>query len=416
MGAVMGIITSQRMRVVLLLGISSGLPLALVGGTLQAWMKAVGVDITVIGLFALTGWPYAVKFLWAPFLDRYTPGFGPLRGFDRRRAWMLLSQIGLVGVLLGLSLARPEVDPWTVAGLAFLTALFSATQDIAIDAYRAEVLKPEEYGLGAASAILGYRIGMIVSGSFGLILADLLPWSTVYQVMAGIMALGLLATIMAPPPDATRTRVPQTLQRAIVDPFRDFFRRPGAVEIIAFIILYKVGDVVAAALSTPFMLDIGFSRTEIGAVSKGFGLMATIVGGLVGGGLMLRLGLRRALLYFGILQAVSTLCFYLLAVVGRSSEMLIVAIGVENLCGGFGTAALTAFLMSLCHPSFTATQYALLSSVTALTRVFAGAVTGAMQVALGWQYFFLVATVLALPGLVLVGRRFDRWGVNATRE
>lgn len=412
MGAIVQVVTSRRMLTVFLLGIASGLPLALVGGTLQAWMVSVGVDIKAIGLFALTGWPYTVKFLWAPFLDRYTPAVGPLRGFDRRRGWMLLSQFALVVILVALSYTDPARQPWLVAGLALLVAFFSATQDIVIDAYRAEILQPEEYGLGAGSATMGYRIGMLLSGAFGLTLADLLPWSGVYQVMAIVMACGGVVALFAPTPDPARSQVPRSLHAAVVEPFRDFFKRSGAIEILLFIILYKVGDVVAASLSTAFMLDIGFSRTEIGVVSKGFGLVATIVGAVIGGGLMLRLGLRRALIHFGILQAVSTLCFYALALIGRSHEMLAIAIGVENLCGGFGTAALLALLMALCNPSFTATQYALLSSVTAQTRVFAGATTGFMQSSLGWPSFFIVATVLAVPGILLVAFRFKRWDVG----
>jgi PAT family beta-lactamase induction signal transducer AmpG len=404
------------MMVVLLLGVSSGLPLALVGSTLQAWMKAVGVDITVIGIFALVGWPYSVKFLWAPLLDRYSVGVGPLRGLDRRRSWMIVSQMCLIATLVGLSFTDPGLQPWTVAFLAFLAAFFSATQDIVIDAYRAEVLEPEEFGLGAATGIMGYRIGMLLSGAFGLFLADIFPWSVVYQIMAGLMALGLIAVIFAPPPAATRSRAPRDLQEAVVAPFKDFFGRAGAVELILFIVLYKIGDVFAAMLSTVFLLDIGFTRTEIGAVSKGFGLAATIVGGLVGGGLMMRLGLRRSLLYFGFLQAISTLSFYVLSLVGSDRQMLMATIGLENLCGGLGTAALTALLMALCNPRFTGTQYALLSSVVALTRVFAGPFAGYAQSYLGWSQFFLVATALALPGILLLMARFDRWDVSISTK
>jgi PAT family beta-lactamase induction signal transducer AmpG len=404
------------MLVVILLGFSSGLPLALVGGTLQAWMKAVGVKIEVIGLFALTGWPYAIKYVWAPLLDRYTPGLGPLRFLDRRRGWMLISQACLVGALLILSGTDPAQEPLQVAALALAVAFFSATQDIVIDAYRAEVLDPAEFGLGASVAVLGYRLGMLTSGAFGLVLADQLAWGDVYRVMAGIMAVGMVAALIAPAPDATRCRPPETLAAAVVAPFIDFFSRRGSVEVLLFIILYKIGDVLAASLTTPFLIDLGFSRTEIGVVSKGIGVFATILGGVTGGVLMLQLGMRRALLFFGILQGVSTLCFYALALVGYDTRFLTLAIGVENVCGGFGTTALTAFLMSLCTTRFTATQYALLSSFTALNRVFGGAAAGYLQAALGWPAFFLVAAALAIPGIGLLALRFDRWQTDRRND
>lgn len=403
------VVTSRKMLVVLILGFASGLPLALVGGTLQAWMKAVGVQIEVIGLFALTGWPYAIKYVWAPFLDRYIPAFGPLAALDRRRSWMVLSQVALIGALLLLSGTDPAAEPFLVAALALGVAFFSATQDIVIDAYRAEILDPAEFGLGAAVAILGYRLGMLTSGAVGLILADHLAWGDVYRVMAGCMLVGMVAALVAPSPDAARFRPPQSLTAAVVNPFVDFFTRRGAFEVLLFIVLYKIGDVLAASLSTPFLLDLGFSRTEIGVVSKGIGVVATIVGGVVGGVLMLRLGLKRSLFLFAILQGVSTLCFFILALAGHDTRLLTLAIGVENLCGGFGTAALTAFLMGLCTTNFTATQYALLSSFTALNRVFGGAVSGYLQAALGWPGFFLVAAGLAIPGIVMVALRFDRW-------
>jgi len=404
------------MLVVVLLGFASGLPLALVGGTLQAWMKAVGVRIEVIGLLALTGWPYAVKYVWAPFLDLYTPAIGPLRFLDRRRGWMIISQFCLIGSLLFLSGTDPSQEPLLVAGLALAVSFFSATQDIVIDAYRAEVLDTEEFGLGASVAVLGYRLGMLTSGAFGLVLADQMSWGEVYQVMAGIMGVGMVAALIAPPPDASRCRPPETLAAAVIAPFRDFFSRRGAVEVLLFIILYKIGDVLAASLTTPFLLDLGFSLTEIGVVSKGVGVIATILGGLAGGVLMLKLGLKRALLVFAVLQGVSTLCFYALTLVGADTRFLTVAIGVENVCGGFGTTALTAFLMTLCTTRFTATQYALLSSFTALNRVFVGAISGHLQAGLGWPVFFLVAAALAIPGIGLLAVRFDQWQTDRRSE
>jgi len=401
------------MLVILLLGFSSGLPLALIGGTLQAWMQTLGVDLKTIGLFASTQTPYAFKYLWAPLLDRFTPGFGRWQLLDRRRGWMLLSQIALVLLLIKLSVVNPASNPWLVAVLAVGISFASATQDIVIDAYRTEILSTEEHGAGAGLSILGYRLGMLVSSAFALILADHLPWSDVYRLMAAFVGVGMVATFLAPSPDAERARPPRNLREAVIAPFLDFFGRRGALEILLFIVLYKIGDVFAAALSTPFMLELGFSKTDIGAVSKGIGLVATIVGSIVGGALMARFGLKRSLWYFGLLQAVSSLSFYALALVGRDIVALTVAIGLENLCGGFGTAALTAFLMGLCNVRFTATQYALLSSVTAIGRILAGTYSGFIAAPLGWPAYFLFSTAIAIPALILLKLRFERWTVTA---
>jgi MFS transporter, PAT family, beta-lactamase induction signal transducer AmpG len=402
MSSFLAVFASRRIFFILLLGFSSGIPLALTVTTLQAWMTTVGVDLTVIGIFSLVGLPYTVKYLWAPLMDRYVPPF-----LGRRRGWMLMTQLALALAIAAMAFSDPKGATALFALLAFLVAFFSASQDIVVDAYRTDVLEPGELGPGASVYILGYRIAMLTSGAFALILADRLPWKAVYLLMAGSMFVGVIASLLAPEP-RTGARPPASLKEAVVSPFLEFFARPGAAGILAFVVLYKLGDVVAAALTTPFMLQLGFTTTDIGAVTKGLGMGATMLGALVGGAVVARAGMRNSLLVFGILQAVSNLAFVALAHLGRHYPMMVAAIGFENLCGGMGTAAFAAFLMSLCDKRFTATQYALLTSLMAVTRVIAGAPTGFLAKTLGWEQYFLLSALLAVPGLLLLFR-FSRW-------
>ena len=408
MGAFIRAFTSFRMFMVLVLGFASGLPLALTGSTLQAWMTVEGVDLKMIGLFGLVGLPYTVKFIWAPLLDRYVPAWRGRILLGRRRGWILLSQLVLIGAFLTLGAADPAAEPGWVALIALVIAGASATQDIVIDAWRTEILREDEFGAGAAVGVFGYRLGMLTSGALGLVLSEFVSWGAVYGIMALCLGATSVALFVAPEPVLDHPP-PRSIGAAVSGPLVEFFQRPGAVEILLFIVLYKVGDVMAAALTTPFMLGLGFSRAEIGTVVKGLGLLATIVGGLVGGGLMAMLGLRRALLYFGVLQAVSTIMFAVLAEAGKNHLVMAAAIGIENLCGGFGTAALAAFLMSLCSRRFTATQYALLTSLAAVTRTVAGAPTGYLVDLFGWTQFFLLCTGLAVPGLLMITLRFTAW-------
>lgn len=403
MSNIIKVFSSRRMLAVLLLGFASGLPLALTAGTLQAWMKSVSIDIKTIGLFALVGWPYTSKFLWAPFLDRFAPPF-----MDRRRGWILIAQFLLIVTFVLTSFQNPVENVAICAILATAIAFFSASQDIVIDAYRAELLEDHELGAGAAISTTGYRIAMLTSGALALILSESMPWSDVYRLMALFMLLGVVGTLIAPLPHA-KIIPPRSLAQALINPFLDFFKRRGALEILCFILIYKLGDVVALALSTPFMMEIGFSRADIGYVSKGIGFGCTIVGGLVGGALMVKMKMKDALYYFGLIQCITILYFAYFATVGKNYAVMTTAIAIENFGSGLGTAAFVAFLMSLCNKGLTATQYALLSSFAALTRIFVGSSTGYMAQSLGWPLYFVAATALALPGLMLVLLRFEKW-------
>lgn len=396
-------VLSGRMLVALLMGFSAGLPLLLTGSVLQAWMTEEGVDLGTIGLFALVGLPYTLKFLWAPLLDRFTLS----RRLGRRRGWLLGIQLVLTLAIAALGFTEPAVNPWPVALAALLVTFFSASQDIVIDAYRRESLADEEQGLGASLYVNGYRVGMLVASGGGLILADHIPFGVVYLVMAAAMGVGIVTTLFCREPD-TAEGTPRTLAEAVVQPFLEYFARRDAWLILLFILLYKVGDTMASHMTTPFYLDIGFSKTEIGAVVKLFGFWATIAGGLAGGVLLLRLGIYRGLWVFGILQGVSTAGFAVLAQLGPSLQGLAAVIAFENLTGGMGTAAYVAFMASLTNRRFTATQYALLSSLMGVPRVLVAAPTGYLAAGLGWEAYFVLCALLAVPGLWLL-TRFQGW-------
>jgi PAT family beta-lactamase induction signal transducer AmpG len=402
MNPLLGTVFSARMLVALLMGFSSGLPLLLTGSVLQAWMTDEGVDLGTIGLFALVGLPYTLKFLWAPLTDRFTV---PLLG--RRRGWLLAAQVLLMCSIAALGWTQPAHSPLVVALVAWLVTFFSASQDIVIDAYRREALADNELGLGASLYVNGYRIGMLLASGGGLILADFMPFSAVYQLMALFMMVGIVTTLFAPEPRVT-VALPANLRDAVIQPFVDYFQRRHALLILLFILLYKVGDTMASHMSTPFYLDIGFSKTEIGAVVKLFGFWATIIGGMAGGIVIIRTGIYRALWAFGILQALSTGGFALLAVVGYSLPLLAGVIAFENLSGGMGTAAFVAFMAALTNRKFTATQYALLSSLMGIPRVIVAAPTGYFADWLGWTFFFVCCALIAIPGLLLLGR-FRDW-------
>ena len=399
-------IFSGRMLVALLMGFSSGLPLLLTGSVLQAWMTDEGVDLGTIGLFALVGLPYTLKFLWAPLVDRYAV---PLLG--RRRGWLVLIQLCLMLAITLLGWTHPAQNALPVALVALLVTFFSASQDIVIDAYRREALADRELGLGASLYVNGYRVGMLLASGGGLILADFIPFSQVYALMAAVMLVGLGTTLFAPEPVAAQG-LPATLSEAVVQPFVDYFKRHHAWLILLFILFFKVGDTMASNMTVPFYLDIGFSKSEIGAVVKLFGFSATLAGGLVGGIVMLRIGIYRALWGFGILQAVSTAGFAVLALSGYNLPMLAAVIAFENFSGGMGTAAFVAFMASLTNRRFTATQYALLTSLMGIPRVILAAPTGYLAEGLGWAGFFVFCTLIALPGLLLL-MRFRGWLTEA---
>ncbi|MDW7773865.1 MAG: AmpG family muropeptide MFS transporter [Desulfobulbaceae bacterium] len=389
-------IFTPRMLVSFLMGFSSGVPLLLTLSVLQAWMKEEGVDLSVIGLFALVGLPYTLKFVWSPVLDRFTLPF-----LGRRRGWLLVFQISLVVAIAGLGLTSPRESPWLVAFAAFLVTFFSASQDIVVDAYRREDLRDIELGLGSSLYVNGYRVGMLLAGSGGLILADHFSFSQVYLMLAGSLLVGIVTTLLCREPEVAEG-TPRTFREAVVEPFLEYFRRDQALMILTFILLYKIGDQMASTMTIPFYLDIGFTKTQIGAVAKLFGFWATIVGGLLGGILIMKMGIRNALWGFGILQAVSTAGFSVLAMVGSNVKLLAAVIAFENLSGGMGTAAYVAYMASLTNKKFTATQYALLSSLMGVPRVLASAPTGFMAESLGWISFFILCTIVAVPGLVLL--------------
>jgi len=390
------------MAVVLLTGFSCGIPLALSGATLQAWMASAKVDLAIIGVFSLVGLPYTVKFLWSPFMDRYIPPF-----LGRRRGWMIVSQLSVAVAVSMMAFSNPVTNPEIMALLAILVAFFSASQDIAVDAYRTEILKPEELGAGSGIYVMGYRIAMLCSGALSLIMSDHLQWKTVYLIMAGTMLIGVITTLSASEPEI-KDKPPNSIKDAIIHPFIDFFQRRGAFEILVFILLYKIDTAVAGSLITPFMLQLGFTKTDIGAVMKGFGFFATIAGTLVGGAVMVRLKMRLSLLIFGILQGIAGFSFMLLAYLGHNYPMMMIAITVENFFSGAGTAAFDAFIMSCCNKKFTATQYALLTSFMAFTRVIVGAPTGWLAKNVGWEMYFFISVLLSIPGLLMLFR-FNKW-------
>lgn len=392
----------RRVSPLLALGFASGLPLALTGGTLQAWATIENVSLQEIGFLTLVGSAYTLKFLWAPLIDRYAP---PLLG--RRRGWMAMMQVLLAIGFVGMSQLSPSTSLGPLALLAVLVAFFSATQDIAFDAYRTDVLRAQERGAGAALSVMGYRLAMLVSGGFALILADQwVGWNNMYALMGGLMLLTVFATLLAPEPENPGL-APVSLAEAVVTPFKEFFGRPQVWTLLLLIVLYKLGDAFAGALSTTFLIrGAGYTPTEVGTVNKLLGLTATIVGALVGGSLMARLGLYRSLMLFGVLQAVSNLGFWLIAVSPKNIYLMAFGVSLENLCGGMGTAAFVGLLMGLCKQQFSATQFALLSALSAVGRTYmAGPLTPPLVLALGWPVFFLVTVVIALPGIWLLWRR-----------
>ena len=387
------------MVALLLLGFASGLPLFLTSRTLQAWMTIDGIDVGTVGFISLVGLPYSLKFLWSPLLDRFVPPF-----LGRRRGWLVVIQIALALAIAAMALQRPAQALQFLAINALLIAFLSASQDIAFDAYRTDVLHPRELGAGAAVAVLGYRVALLVTGSLALILADRLSWPVIYLGMAALMGLCVVFSIFAPEPDVA-VRPPASFADAVKLPFIEFFQRQGVRQgfwILIFIVLYKLGDALVNNMVTPFLLQTGFTQGDIGRIQGGMGLLATIVGVLAGGSLLSQLGVNRSLWVFGGLQAISNLAYLVLAQLGQNYPFMVVAINIENFCAGLGTAAFVAFLMSLCNQRFSATQYALLSSLMAVSRDILVAPAGKIAAAIGWPLFFLLTLVAALPGLLLL--------------
>ena len=396
---------TRRMLICVFTGFTSGLPLYLLFNLLPAWLRSEHVDLKTIGLFALIQFPYTWKFLWSPLLDRYML---PLLG--RRRGWMLLTQIGLLLVIASMGAFSPQSDLRTIAWIATLLAFLSATQDIVLDAYRRELLADCELGLGNAVHVNAYRIAGLVPGSLSLILADFLPWDWVFIVTALFMLPGMAMTLLVQEPH--RATPPKTLREAVIEPFHEFITRRGwnsALLILAFLFFYKLGDSMCTALATPFYMDMGFSKTQIGLIAKNAGLWPAVIGGLLGGLWMVKIGINRALWLFGVVQVVAIFGFAWLASVGHHAEItpvqlaqLAIVIGLEALGVGLGTAAFVAFIARTTHPAYTATQFALFTSLAAMPRTFANAATGWLVEMMGWTGFFLLCAVLAVPGMLLL--------------
>jgi MFS transporter, PAT family, beta-lactamase induction signal transducer AmpG len=403
--SILPIFTNRRIAVTLLFMFASSFPLPLTGtgGTFQAWLKDFGVDIKTIGLLALVGLPYNFKFLWAPLLDRFVPPF-----LGRRTGWIAVFLTLLIVTIAAMGFLDPSKEMNLVVVCAFAVAFFSASQDIVIDAYRVDLLRPEERGPGASMVMLGGRLAFLASGALALALTAVMPWKWVWVSMAACLVIGLATCLFAPSPEVP-VKPPASLKQAVLDPFRQYFTRDGAVMILFFVVLFKLGDTLAAALLTPFLKELGFTNPDIAAVNKVFGLIASLAGGVLAGGAVSRLGVYRSLWVFGILQAASNFVFIGLALSGKSYPWMVASIVVEQFCGGMGTAAFVAYLIGLCDQRFSATQYAMLSSLSAIARTVLASVTGYLVESLGWPLFFFTTALCALPGLLLLSslRRYE---------
>ncbi|MBQ9274037.1 MAG: AmpG family muropeptide MFS transporter [Succinivibrio sp.] len=395
-------IFSRRMGICVAQGFVSGLPLYLLLTLVTAWLRKEGVDLKLIGLMALLMVPYTWKFVWAPLLDRFS-----LLGLGRRRGWMLLSQLVLIAAICLMGLCRPAQSMGTVALLCFVVALASATQDIALDAYRREILVDEELGLGNSLFVNAYRIAGLIPGGLSLILADFISWSEVFVVTAAFMLPGVMVTLLIR--EVENNAAPRTLYAAVVEPWREFMQRAGfkhALLIVLFVFLYKVGDSMATALATPFYVDLGYELSTIGIIAKNVGLWSMVAGGLLGGIWMLKLGINRSLWIFGVGQLITILGLAVLAKAGESGVpslwLFSLAVGGEALGAGLGTAAFVAFIASQTNKAYTATQFALLTSLSAVPRTFCNALTGYIVHYLGWTQFFLLCMLLAVPGMLLL--------------
>ena len=395
-GSIIQILGNRRIAIMLPLGFASGLPLALTSGTLQAWLTVAGLDLKTIGIFTLVGLPYTLKFLWAPLMDRLVPPW-----LGRRRGWMLVTQMSVALGLAAMAMTGPGQRPEILGVLALVVAFLSASLDIVFDAYRTDVLLRPERGFGVAVWVNGYRCALLIASAGALLLADYIGWQYTYLLLAALMLAGVVTILVSPEPSEP-SETPASLAEAIGGPLKEFFTRPGVVGLLALIVLYKVGDAVAASLQTAFLIGgMGFSVSEVGYV-KGLGIGATLIGALAGGVAMAKLGMVRSLLLFGLLQAVSNLGFMWLAWMGKSYMALTTSILVENVTGGMGTVAFVALIMSLCDHRYTATQFALLSSLEALGRVFSGRPSAELVEMVGWAQFFFWSFLVALPGIWLV--------------
>ena len=411
------VFTDTRMLAIFFLGFSSGLPLALTGATLQAWLTDAKIDIGTVGLFALVGLPYTMKFLWAPFMDSYRlPMFGAL---GLRRGWAVATQVGLIAAIAGLSFVDPSSQLELFSLMALVVAFFSASQDIVVDAYRTEIIQKESYGAGAGVYATGYRVAMtFISGGVALVMADYMSWNFVYLFMAALNSVGLVTILVSKEPSIARKAKSLSFKDTVVSPFLELFQRSGAMEILIFVMIYKLSTLMATALLTKFLLDIGYTKTMIGSVNKVAGFVGLLLGTIAGGSLMVKFGLKRSLWIFGIGQSFVglTLCglMYVAGMdAGYREAGLVLIIGLDNFVMGLGTVALMSFMMTFCNQQFTGTQLALFSSLTAVTRVVLVAHAGFIIDKIGYMTFFILTVPLAIPGLLLL-RRFDHWQTTST--
>ena len=394
---------NRRMLICIFTGFASGMPLYVLISLVPAWLRTEGVGLKEIGFIALIGLPYIWKFVWSPLLDRYSLSLFTYKP-GLRRSWMLSTQVLLLVTIGALGFLDPLTQLWPIAWLCLGIAFLSATQDIVLDAYRRQILPDQELGLGNSIHVNAYRVGGLIPGSLSLVLSDFLPWETVFLITAAFVLAGIALTLSIKEPPRTHQQ-PATLQAAIVEPFNEFFSRQGvqqALLILAFMLLYKLGDSMATALATPFYLDMGFSKTEIGIVAKQAALWPMIIGGIAGGILMLKIGINRALWLFGFVQIISILGFAVLARVGGGLWLLGLVIGFEYLGVGLGTAAFVAFIARTTNPAFAATQFALFTALTAVPRTVASAATGIIVEGVGWENFFYMCTLIAIPGMLLL--------------
>lgn len=406
------ILTTKRMLIALLMGFYSGLPFLLTSRTLQAWMTEENVDLKTIGLFALVGNPYTWKFLWAPIFDRYVP-----LAFGRRKGWILITQVGLVLSIIGMAMTDPLTQIWQLVGFSLMTAFFSASQDTVMDAYRREALADLEFGLGSSLFVGGYRASMWVTQAPALALSVLIPWPMVYMCAAALVGAGMLVTLWAPEPEV-HSPPPKSLSEAVIAPLSEFFQRQGAWVILFFVLLYKVGDAFAGNMLMSFYLHDGslYTKEEVIVFAKTYSFFSTLLGIMMGGTLIIKIGLYRSLWVFGIMQALSTLGFSALATADKSLMLFGSVVFFEDFSSGLGTAAFVGFMGTMTNKRFTATQYALLSSFSAFPRTIVAASAGSVAEALGWPLFFAVGTLAAIPGLAMIPwvARIQRESVDQT--
>jgi PAT family beta-lactamase induction signal transducer AmpG len=395
---------NRKMLTILFLGLASGVPLGIVLTVLQAWMTKSGIDLKMVGLAVLVQMPYTWKFIWSPLMDRFVPPF-----LGRRRGWMLISQVLMIVSIVLMGQFDPARAILPVLAFATLISFAGASHDIVIDAYRRDVLEESELGFGSAVAVNSYLIGYRYIGVvLGLFLGDVLPWSQVFAILATFVLIGVVGTFIAPEP-RTAIHTPRSLRDAVISPFLDYLKRPGAIEILLFILLYKLGDNLASALLTPFYIKVGFTLKEISVYYKVISFWGTFTGGLVGGALLMRYSIRRCLMIFGVFQGITPLAFSILVTTGPNVLALAFVVAVETLSLGMGASALTAFMLRLCNRKFSATQYALLTSFMGVPRTIIPASAGFIVDRLGWVHFYVLCVCLAIPGLLMIYFRAQRW-------